>query len=460
VRRGSILQLVGLGVLFGGAATLVAVLIPWLPPVASKQRDRIDFVFWFTTGISIAVFALVAAVIAYSLVKFRVRPDDDSDGPPIHGHTGVEIVWTAVPAVLVTAISIVSAIALVKNDDAGKDPLNVNVTARQFAWTFSYPGQGDLTSAQLRLPLGRTVKLHLRALDVIHSFWVPEFGQKQDAVPGQDTSLVITPTKAGTYPVICTELCGLGHALMRTSSIVMKPAAFQVWVHEQQNAAKAPPGQAGQAVFASNGCASCHTLKAANATGTAGPDLDKLPAYANQAGKPLEAFVKESIVDPNAYVQPGFPKNLMPSFSTLPADQLDRLTALVRDAVGFDATRGDTVNVVNSSFLGTPAVDEGEIESIPFWERAWAQTLAKVLAGLAVLLVIVFSVLKPLTKGLLTAARPSVLRQAALAVTGGGAPVEAPALAYEQQVAAARGMVAQDPKRGAQVVKAWVASDA
>jgi len=88
---------VGLGVLFGGAATLVAVLIPWLPPVASKQRDRIDFVFWFTTGISIAVFALVAAVIAYSLVKFRVRPDDDSDGPPIHGHTGVEIVWTDAP---------------------------------------------------------------------------------------------------------------------------------------------------------------------------------------------------------------------------------------------------------------------------------------------------------------------------------------------------------------------------
>jgi cytochrome c oxidase subunit 2 len=335
VRRGSILQLLGLGVLFGGAATLVAVLIPWLPPVASKQRDRIDFVFWFTTGICIAVFALVAAVIAYSLIKFRVRPDDDSDGPPIHGHTGVEMVWTAVPAILVTAISIVSSIALVKNDDAGKDPLNVQVTARQFSWTFSYPDQGDLTSAQLRLPLDRTVKLHLRALDVIHSFWVPEFGQKQDAVPGQDTSLVITPTKVGTYPVICTELCGLGHALMRSSAIVMKPAAFQAWVHEQKNAANGPPGQAGQAAFASNGCASCHTLKAANATGTAGPDLDKLPAYAKQAGKPLEDFVRESIADPNAYVQPGFPKNLMPSFSTLPKDQLDALvTYLVESSKG------------------------------------------------------------------------------------------------------------------------------
>jgi flagellar M-ring protein FliF len=143
----------------------------------------------------------------------------------------------------------------------------------------------------------------------------------------------------------------------------------------------------------------------------------------------------------------------------LPPEQLDRLTALVRDAVGFDATRGDTVNVVNSSFLGTPVVDEGELESIPFWERAWAQTLAKVLAGLLVLLIIVFKVLKPLTKGLLTAARPPVLRQAAL--TAEAAPAgETPTLAYEQQVAAARGMVAQDPKRGAQVVKAWVQSDA
>jgi cytochrome c oxidase subunit II len=325
VRRGSILQLVGLGILFGGLATLVAVLIPWLPPVASRQRDRIDFVFWFTTAIAIAVFALVAAVIAYSVIKFRVKPDDDSDGPPIHGHTGIEILWTAIPAVLVTAISIVSGIVLVKNEQAPKDHLNVNVTARQFAWTFSYPGEGNLTSAQLRLPVNKTVKLHLHALDVIHSFWVPEFGQKQDAVPGQNTTLVITPTKIGTYPVICTELCGLGHALMRTSAIVMTKADYDKWVQEQKNAAKAPAGQAGKAVFASNGCASCHTLKDAGATGTAGPDLDKLSAYAKQAGKPLEDFVRESIVDPNAYVQPGYPKNLMPSFATMPKDQLDSL---------------------------------------------------------------------------------------------------------------------------------------
>jgi flagellar M-ring protein FliF len=146
----------------------------------------------------------------------------------------------------------------------------------------------------------------------------------------------------------------------------------------------------------------------------------------------------------------------------LPQDQIDRLTALVRDAVGFDQTRGDSVNVVNSSFLGTAAPEEGELESVPIWEKAWVQTLAKVLAGVIVLLIIIFSVLKPLTRGLINAAKMPALRQGALAAAGGGAagaPPEAPAIAYEQQIAQARGLVAADPKRGAQVVKSWVSND-
>jgi flagellar M-ring protein FliF len=143
----------------------------------------------------------------------------------------------------------------------------------------------------------------------------------------------------------------------------------------------------------------------------------------------------------------------------LPKDQLERLTALVRDAVGFDQARGDSVNVVNSSFLGEAPHDDGELESVPFWEKAWAQTLGKVLAGLIVLLIIIFSVLKPLTRGLLNAAKTPLLRQGALAAAVAGGPPEAPAIAYEQQVATARGLVAADPKRGAQVVKSWVSAD-
>jgi flagellar M-ring protein FliF len=145
----------------------------------------------------------------------------------------------------------------------------------------------------------------------------------------------------------------------------------------------------------------------------------------------------------------------------LPQEQIDRLTALVRDAVGFDAARGDSVNVVNSSFLGTPAVEEGELESIPIWEKAWFQTLAKILAGVIALMVVVFGVLKPLSRGLLNAAKTPVLRQAiaAAAAGSGPGPVDAPQLQYEQQIAQARGLVTQDPKRGAQVVKQWVSAD-
>ncbi|MDX6415377.1 MAG: cytochrome c oxidase subunit [Gaiellaceae bacterium] len=229
MRRGSIVQLIMIGVLAGAVASAVALIPNWLPHSASREAGRIDFVFWFVTGICIFVFSIVAAVTLYAVWKFRAAPDDDSDGPPIHGNTGLEIVWTAVPTLLVTAIAIVSAIVLAKDDAAGANPLRVNVYGQQFFWSFDYPGYNKKTSTILRLPVNRSVVLTMHAKDVLHSFWVPEFRQKQDLVPGLNPTLHITPDKVGTYPLICTELCGLGHALMRSRVIVMKPDAFQKW---------------------------------------------------------------------------------------------------------------------------------------------------------------------------------------------------------------------------------------
>lgn len=192
-------------------------------------------------------------------------------------------------------------------------------------------------------------------------------------------------------------------------------------------------------------------------------EIDRTMAYTRQpAGKVTRLSV--AVLIDNLRVTDAEGKT---TETPLPQDQLDRLTALVKDAVGFDTTRGDTVNVVNSSFLGTPAIEEGELESVPIWEKAWVQTLAKVLAGVIVLVLIIFSVLKPLSRGLINAAKAPALRGGALAAAGvavganGQAlpPPEAPGIAYEQQVATARGLVAQDPKRGAQVVKQWVSAD-
>ena len=320
------MRLVAVGLAAAAVAFAVAFFVPWLPTSASKEGDRIDFVFWFVTVICIAIFALVVAVILYAVVRFRARPDDDSDGAPIHGHTGLEIAWTAVPAALVTAISVVSAVALAENDHLPKRHLRVNVTAQQFAWSFSYPSKGGVTSGTLRLPVDRSVKLYMRSkeTDVIHSFWVPEFGQKQDLLPGETTTLVITPDRVGTYPVVCTELCGLGHSVMRTKAIVMTQPAFNAWIRAQGKAANAGGSQGGKAAFVANGCGSCHTFAAAGTTGKIGPDLDKLPQYAQQAGKPLDAFVHESIVDSKAYVQSGY-QPVMPSFASLPKNQVDAL---------------------------------------------------------------------------------------------------------------------------------------
>jgi cytochrome c oxidase subunit 2 len=335
VRRGSIFQLIVVGVVLGAAATAVAYFVPWLPESASDERGRIDFVFWFVTAISIGIFSLVGAIILYSVFKFRAKPDDDSDGPPIHGHTGLEIVWTAVPAVLVTAISIVSAIVLARNDKLPSGRLVVDVKAQQFTWNFTYPTYGNLTSGTLRLPRGRPVELRISAVDVIHSFWVPEFGQKQDALPGSVNSLKITPNRLGSYPVKCTELCGLGHALMVTEAVVMKPAEFSAWATKGKQALGGGGAAAGKAAFANNGCGACHTFKPAGSTANVGPDLDRLPELARKAGKPLQDFVRESIVKPNAYVEPGYAGGIMPgNFGQLPPAQLD---ALVQYLVGAGA---------------------------------------------------------------------------------------------------------------------------
>jgi cytochrome c oxidase subunit 2 len=346
MRRGSIVALLGLAVIAGAIATAVALWPTWLPEDASREAGRIAFTFWFVIAICIFIFAIVAAVLAYEVMKFRVREDDFEDGPPIHGHTGLEITWTVIPFLLVTAIAVVSAIVLSRNDAQAKDTLRINVVAQQFEFTFSYPEAQNVTSPVLMLPKGRSVELYMRALDVIHSVFVPEFSQKEDVVPGLVTQLHITPTRLGTFPLECTELCGLGHSLMRSQAIVVEPAAFDKWLKQQEkSAAPAPPtttsttsttpstspSAAGLSVFNANGCSACHTLTAAKATGTIGPDLDKLVAYAQQAKQPLAAFIHESIVNPNAYIQPGYPKSVMPQTfgQSLTKSQLDALVAFL-----------------------------------------------------------------------------------------------------------------------------------
>jgi cytochrome c oxidase subunit 2 len=217
-----------LALVIGGVTSAVALVIDWIPVNASEEAGRIETLLWFLVFASIIVFTLVVTFLVYSVWKFRAAPGDESDGPPLHGNTLLEIVWTAVPAVLLLIVSIYSYFVLAANEDLDPDRLTVNVTAEQFAWTFAYP-DGGFESGDLRLPVDRQVALKMRAKDVIHDLYVPEFLVKMDTVPGITTTLVVKPTKVGTYPIVCAELCGVGHNTMRARVIVMPQAAYDAW---------------------------------------------------------------------------------------------------------------------------------------------------------------------------------------------------------------------------------------
>jgi cytochrome c oxidase subunit 2 len=315
----------GIGIVVAILVTLVAVLIPWLPTSASEQMDRIEFVYWFATVISIAIFSLVMAVIIYSVITFRSPPEDESDGPSIHGHTGLEIAWTVVPAILVISIGVLSAFVLSQNGNAGTNPLTIKVFAQQFAWRFEYPDSKNIKSYELFMPVNRNITFEMQSADVIHSFWIPDMGQTQDLVPGITTHLVITPNRTGTFTLVCTELCGLGHATMRAPVRVVSQQAFATWVKEQQAGGSRP--HAGAAVFASAGCGGCHTFTPAGSNGAVGPNLDNVAADAKKAGEDPAAYVRESIVDPNKVVVNGYAAGVMPGTfgKSLSVQEIDAL---------------------------------------------------------------------------------------------------------------------------------------
>jgi cytochrome c oxidase subunit 2 len=195
-------------------------------------------------------------------------------------------------------------------------------------------------SNQLYLAEGRPVHFHVRALDVIHDFWVPAFRMKIDAVPGLETKYRVTPDRLGTYPVVCAELCGLGHAVMRSSAHVVTPAAFKAWLADRKAPAAGAAAGGGakpeaQKLFTDgNGtataCGSCHTLADAGTNGTTGPDLDKALKGEDAA------FIRESIVKPDAAIAPGFQAGIMPKNygDTLSPDELDALVTYLSKVSG------------------------------------------------------------------------------------------------------------------------------
>jgi cytochrome c oxidase subunit II len=213
------------------AISAVMVSIDWDGQQGSTAAPKIDDLLNVMIVLSAFVFSLVMVMLFYALYAFRAKPGDESDGEPIHGNTRLEVAWTVIPTIIVLFGAGYSWAVLHDIEKPAKDPLTVDVFSQQFAWSFGYPGKGNAYSeGELHVPLDRQVHFKMHALDVIHSFWVPEWRIKKDNVPGITTTAIVTPDKAGAYQLICTELCGFGHAAMRAKVVVEPPAKFREWV--------------------------------------------------------------------------------------------------------------------------------------------------------------------------------------------------------------------------------------
>jgi cytochrome c oxidase subunit 2 len=343
--------MVVVGLIASVLGIILGLVIDWFPTQGSKQAEKID-TFWDVLIIcSVPVFVLVTTVVLFAAYKFRVRPGEEHlDGPPIHGNTKLEVVWTAIPAIMLVALCSYAYIVLHDIEEApaaASQERQITVEGQQFAWTFDYnEGGKKFSSAQLYVPTGESVKFNVKSRDVLHDFWVPAWRMKIDAVPGITTHYRVTPIKLGNYPVVCAELCGLGHAFMRQTAHVLPKAQYDAWVTKMTKAAAPAPaagsGTAAPAVDAkalftqgetstgATACGGCHKLADAGTAGGVGPDLDQV-----LKGKDA-AFIKQSIEDPNAEIAEGFDKGIMPdTYSKLltPAE-IDALVKYLEEVAG------------------------------------------------------------------------------------------------------------------------------
>ncbi len=330
-------QMIGIGIVASILGIIAGLLIDWFPVAASGQAKPIDTLWDVLLIASIPVFVMVMVIVLFSVWKFRMRPGEELlDGPPIHGNTRLEVIWTAIPAILLVGLCTYAFIVLEDVEKAEAGTVDVRVVGEQFAWTFYYEKDGkEVASRELHLQEDVPVLFTLQAKDVLHDFWVPAFRMKKDAVPGLDVNYRVTPNRIGEYPIVCAELCGLGHSVMRATVFVHNEQDYNAWFEKLGAPAATPEaggggGEAdGKAIFTSEqgNCFTCHTLADAEADGTIGPNLDEVLADKD------EAFIRDAIVDPNKEIANGYQADVMPPNygETLQPDQIDALTTYLSE---------------------------------------------------------------------------------------------------------------------------------
>jgi cytochrome c oxidase subunit II len=302
--------------------------IPLVPDSASTFSWKVDALYFYLSGVTLFFTLLISAMLIFFVIRYRRRTPYEIPRPVAGSHK-LETLWTVIPFVIAMTMFGWGARVYFEQYKPPANAIEVYVVGKQWMWKLQHAtGQREIN--QLHVPVGRKIKLIMTSEDVIHDFFVPAFRTKMDVVPGKYTTLWFEATKAGTYHLFCAEYCGMNHSGMTGSVIVMEPREFDNWL--SGNTGSMTPASAGQQLYQTLGCASCH---GANGEGGRGPTLagafgKVTPLQSGESVRVDEVYIRESILNPQAKLVAGLGP-IMPTFQgQVSEDQLVQLVAYIK----------------------------------------------------------------------------------------------------------------------------------
>jgi len=299
-----------------------------MPESASTLSGDVDALYFYLSGVTLFFTLLIGGAIIFFVIRYRRRNAFEIPRP-IEGSTKLETFWSVIPLLIAMSFFFWGASVFYRQYRPPANALEVYVVGKQWMWKFQHPtGQREIN--ELHVPVGRKVKLIMTTEDVIHDLFVPAFRIKTDVVPGKYTTEWFEATKPGRYHFFCAEYCGMNHSGMGGWVVVMEPTEFENWL--SGNANQMSPAAAGQQMFESLGCASCH---GANGEGGRGPALlglagGNVTLNNGQTVRADEAYIRESILNPQAKIVTGFGP-IMPTFQgQVNEEQLLQVVAYIK----------------------------------------------------------------------------------------------------------------------------------
>lgn len=302
--------------------------IPFVPESASTVSGKVDALYFYLSGVTAFFTLLISGVLIFFVIRYRRRTPFEIPRP-IAGSHKLEMLWSVIPFIIAMSMFAWGAQIYFQNSRSPKNANEIYVVGKQWMWKIQHStGQREIN--ELHVPTGRKIKLIMTSEDTIHDFFIPAFRIKADVLPGKYTTQWFEATKPGTYHLFCAEYCGMNHSGMIGSVIVMQPTEFDNWL--SGNASQQSPAVAGQQLFQSLGCVSCH---GANGEGGRGPALAGLFGRRvfltnSQTLTADEGYIRESIENPSTKIVSGF-NPIMPTFQgQVTPEQLIQIISFIK----------------------------------------------------------------------------------------------------------------------------------